>query len=77
MNDSLKNRISNVPKKPGVYQFINDKGEIIYIGKAKDLRVRVRSYFQKNKYQTPKNQSMIKRISDLDWIVVYRCVCIT
>jgi len=70
MNDSLKNRISNVPKKPGVYQFINDKGEIIYIGKAKDLRVRVRSYFQKNKYQTPKNQSMIKRISDLDWIVV-------
>ncbi len=70
MNDSLKNRISNVPKKTGVYQFINDKGEIIYIGKAKDLRVRVRSYFQKNKYQTPKNQSMIKRISDLDWIVV-------
>ncbi len=70
MNDSLKNRISNVPKKPGVYQFINDKGKIIYIGKAKDLRVRVRSYFQKNKYQTPKNQPMIKRISDLDWIVV-------
>jgi len=70
MNDSLKNKIPNVPKKPGVYQFINDKGEIIYIGKAKDLRVRVRSYFHKNKYQTPKNQSMIKRISDLDWIVV-------
>ena len=70
MNDSLKNKIPNVPKKPGVYQFINNKGEIIYIGKAKDLRVRVRSYFQKNKYQTPKNQSMIKRISDLEWIVV-------
>jgi len=70
MNNSLKNKIPNVPKKPGVYQFINDKGEIIYIGKAKDLRVRVRSYFQKNKYQTPKNQSMIKRISDLEWIVV-------
>jgi len=70
MNDSLKNKIPNVPKKPGVYQFINNKGEIIYIGKAKDLRVRVRSYFQKNKYQTPKNQSMIKRIFDLDWIVV-------
>jgi len=70
MNDLLNNKISNIPQKPGVYQFINDKGEIIYIGKAKNLRTRVRSYFQKNKYQTPKNQSMIKRILDLEWIVV-------
>ena len=70
MNDLLNNKITTVPQKPGVYQFINDKGEIIYIGKAKNLRTRVRSYFQKNKYQTPKNQSMIKRILDLEWIVV-------
>ncbi len=70
MNDILNTKITNIPKRPGVYQFINDKGEIIYIGKAKDLRSRVRSYFQKNKYQSPKNQSMIKRISDLEWIVV-------
>ena len=70
MNDLLNNKVTNIPQKPGVYQFINDKGEIIYIGKAKNLRTRVRSYFQKNKYQTPKNQSMIKRISDLEWIVV-------
>ena len=70
MNDILNTKITNIPKRPGVYQFINDKGKIIYIGKAKDLRSRVRSYFQKNKYQTPKNQSMIKRISDLEWIVV-------
>ena len=53
MNDSLKNKIPNVPKKPCVYQFINNKGEIIYIGKAKDLRVRVRSYFQKNITEIP------------------------
>ena len=70
MNDLLNNKITTIPQKPGVYQFINDKGEIIYIGKAKNLRTRVRSYFQKNKYQTPKNQSMIKRILDLEWIVV-------
>ena len=70
MNDLLNNKVTNIPQKPGVYQFINDKGEIIYIGKAKNLRTRVRSYFQKNKYQTPKNQSMIKRILDLEWIVV-------
>ena len=70
MNDTINNKLSSVPTKPGVYQFIDDNGEIIYIGKAKNLRNRVRSYFQKNKYQTPKNQSMIKRISDLEWIVV-------
>ena len=70
MKTSLNEKIKNIPTKPGVYQFKNDVGKIIYIGKAKNLRTRVRSYFQKNKYQTPKNQSMIKRITDLDWIVV-------
>ena len=70
MNTGLNEKIKNIPTKPGVYQFKNNIGEIIYIGKAKNLRTRVRSYFQKNKYQTPKNQSMIKRIIDLDWIVV-------
>ena len=70
MNTGLNEKIKNIPTKPGVYQFKNNIGEIIYIGKAKNLRTRVRSYFQKNKYQTPKNLSMIKRITDLDWIVV-------
>ena len=70
MNTGLNEKIKNIPTKPGVYQFKNNIGEIIYIGKAKNLRTRVRSYFQTNKYQTPKNQSMIKRIIDLDWIVV-------
>ena len=70
MNTALNEKIKNIPTKPGVYQFKNNLSEIIYIGKAKNLRTRVRSYFQKNKYQTPKNQSMIKRIADLDWIVV-------
>ena len=70
MNTDLIEKIKNIPTKPGVYQFKNDLNEIIYIGKAKNLRTRVRSYFQKNKYQTPKNQSMIKRITNLDWIVV-------
>ncbi len=68
--NKLSEKIKNIPTKPGVYQFKNADGEIIYIGKAKNIRSRVRSYFQKNKYQTPKNQSMIKRIEDVDWIVV-------
>ena len=65
-----KSKIQQVPTKTGVYFFKNELGDIIYIGKAKHLRDRVRSYFQKNKYQTPKNISMIKRIVDIEWLVV-------
>ena len=65
-----KNRIQRVPTKPGVYFFKDELGEIIYIGKAKNLRNRVRSYFQKNKYQSAKNISLIKRIDDVEWLVV-------
>lgn len=66
----IKDLVKVIPKDPGVYFFKNDKRDIIYIGKAKNLRNRVRSYFQKNKYQSPKNISMIKRIEDIEWIVV-------
>ena len=70
MISPLQSKIKNIPTESGVYQFKNKDGEVIYIGKAKNLRNRVRSYFQKNKYQTPKNQSMIKRIKDVEWIIV-------
>ena len=70
-NKSKKNppTLDSVPTSPGVYFFSDTKGKILYIGKAKNLKNRVRSYFQKNKYQTPKNQSMVKRISDIEWII--------
>ena len=67
---TARDKLKLVPTKPGVYLFRNSNNEIIYIGKAKNLRSRVRSYFQKNKYQTPKNQALIARIADLEWIVV-------
>lgn len=70
MSEQIKDIVKVAPKDPGVYFFKNDKKDIIYIGKAKNLRNRVRSYFQKNKYQSPKNISMIKRIDDVEWIVV-------
>ena len=63
-------KIKRVPTEPGVYFFKNNNNDIIYIGKAKHLRNRVRSYFQSNKYQTPKNISMAKRILDIEWLVV-------
>ena len=70
MKQSNLNKIKSVPTEPGVYFFKDKKNDIIYIGKAINLRNRVRSYFQKNKYQTPKNTSMIKRIIDVEWLVV-------
>ena len=70
MKQFNSNKIKIVPTEPGVYFFKDKKNDIIYIGKAINLRNRVRSYFQKNKYQTPKNTSMIKRIIEVEWLVV-------
>jgi excinuclease ABC subunit C len=67
---TIQNFIKNIEKKPGVYQFFNKKGEIIYIGKAKVLRNRVRSYFAKSTKHSPKNQVMVKQIVDIKTIVV-------
>lgn len=55
MNTNLKKQLSSLPDSPGVYQFYNKSGEIIYIGKATSLKKRVKSYFQKthNDYKTP------------------------
>jgi len=67
---SLQSQLKNIPTSPGVYRFTNENKEIIYIGKAKNLRSRVRSYFQKGKSQSPKNLTMIRHIRGLEWIVV-------
>ena len=66
---SLKEKVSLVPKNPGVYFFKNKKNEIIYIGKAKNLKNRVRSYFNKSNQNT-KNQIMISKAYDLEYLVV-------
>jgi len=70
MTSIKKNQIKQIPTKPGVYFFKDLENEIIYIGKAKNLRNRVRSYFQKSKHQSAKNISLIKRISNVEWLVV-------
>ena len=70
MTSIKQNQIKQIPTKPGVYFFKDVDNEIIYIGKAKNLRNRVRSYFQKSKHQSAKNISLIKRISNVEWLVV-------
>ena len=70
MNETVQKKLKQIPTHPGVYQFFNSDGKIIYIGKAKNLRNRVRSYFQSKKHQMAKTISLVKNIDNLDWIVV-------
>jgi len=70
MTDFLKNIIQNIPQKPGCYQFFDDKGEIIYIGKAKNLKKRVSSYFTKNFFDSPKTRILVNKIRDIKYIIV-------
>jgi len=59
-----------LPHKPGVYQFLDDKNKIIYVGKAKDLRKRVSSYFAKINSVSGKVQMLVRKIADIKFIVV-------
>ena len=68
MNPELKNKITNLPAKPGVYQFFNDKGKVIYVGKANNLRSRVKSYFH-SKTPNAKTEVLISKIADLELVV--------
>ncbi|MBN1989034.1 MAG: excinuclease ABC subunit C [Bacteroidales bacterium] len=66
----VKEKVELLPHKPGVYQFFNSAGEIIYVGKAKDLRKRVSSYFNKVNYDSAKLRVLVSKISDMHHIVV-------
>lgn len=70
INDSLKNLIRNIPQKPGCYQYYDDKGVIIYVGKAKNLKKRVSSYFTKNHEDSPKTRILVSKIKDIKYIIV-------
>ena len=65
----LKYLVSNLPELPGVYQYFNSDGKIIYVGKAKNLRKRVSSYFSKI-HDNRKTSILVKKISDIKYIVV-------
>jgi len=66
----IQQKLSQIPKSPGVYFFRDVKGDIIYIGKAKVLRNRVRSYFNSPTGKDPKTLVMVKNIADLEWLVM-------
>jgi excinuclease ABC subunit C len=68
MNPELQNKLSNLPAKPGVYQFFNDKNKVIYVGKANNLRSRVKSYFH-SKNPNAKTEALVSKIFDLELVV--------
>lgn len=68
-NISLQEKLANLPTSPGIYQFKGGKGELLYVGKALNLRNRVRQYFQKSHQPDPRRRLMISRIADVELIV--------
>ena len=68
-DEHLREKIRNLPTGPGVYQYFDSDGNIIYIGKAKNLRNRVSSYLNKSN-QSSKTSVLVKKISDLKYTVV-------
>lgn len=67
--EELRERLKDVPLKPGVYLFKDGDGRVIYVGKAKILRNRLRSYFQPPQRLDPKVRAMVSRVADFDYIV--------
>jgi excinuclease ABC subunit C len=65
--DKLKEKVSGLPELPGVYIYRDSGGRIIYIGKAKNLKKRVRSYF--TRYLSGKTQALVARIKDIEYIL--------
>ncbi|MBA4375170.1 MAG: excinuclease ABC subunit C [Anaerolinea sp.] len=70
ISENLQGVLATLPQKPGCYLMRNAGGEVIYVGKAINLRSRVRSYFQERSDQDRKTRKLVLQIQDLEWIVV-------
>lgn len=68
-SEYLKGIVSNLPERPGIYQYLNAEGTIIYVGKAKNLKKRVYSYFSKD-HEPGKTRVLVSKIADIRYIVV-------
>ncbi len=66
----LPQKIRSIPTEPGVYLYKNAEGEVIYVGKAKNLRSRVASYFHEGRWEDSKTGTLVREAVDVDYIVV-------
>jgi len=62
--------LNRIPENPGIYQYLDEDGNIIYVGKAKNLKKRVSSYFTKNHDDSPKTKILVRKIKDIKYIIV-------
>jgi excinuclease ABC subunit C len=69
-NEHLQSILDSAPTKPGCYLMKDADSKVIYVGKAVNLRSRLRSYFHASAMENNKTRQMVRRISDIDWIVV-------
>ena len=69
MNPELEKKIEGLPRRPGIYQHKDAEGNVLYVGKAKDLRNRVRSYFRESHPHDGRMRIMIQKIEDVEVIV--------
>ena len=69
-SEKIKGILATLPDKPGCYLMKDEDGTIIYVGKAINLKNRVRSYFQQSSDHTYKTRQMVRKIRDIEWIVV-------
>ncbi len=70
MNTNVRTKIASLPRSPGVYFMKGSKGQVLYVGKAKDLKSRVRSYFTDSKDHSPKTSSLVREIQDFEVMLV-------
>ncbi len=68
--DALAQKIAHLPESPGVYLWKDAEGVVLYVGKAKRLRSRVRSYFASDHVESVKTRALVRRVADLETIVV-------
>jgi len=70
ISSTLQDQLDRIPDNPGVYQYFDESGTILYVGKAKNLKKRVYSYFLKDHSDSPKTRILVRKIRDLKIIVV-------
>ena len=70
-SDHIANLLKRLPNEPGIYKHFDSEGKLLYVGKAKDLKKRVSSYFNRKTYDNRKTKVLVRKISDIEWIVTH------
>ena len=70
-SDHIEKLLKRLPEEPGIYKHFDSEGVLLYVGKAKNLKKRVGSYFNRNSYDNGKTKTLVKKIADIEWMVTH------